>query len=262
MASADEQEPPPDDFEFVDSGGAPPASSTGLAALKQHVAQNKTEFVMCCSRTLQIIAALAYALPAFIPARAAYVGALAGALLTSALRLRLRLPPARLSREFAAAVLLEDATHYMLYALLFLYPPPLGPVLVPTTLLGFLHSHTYLLQLLDTLGPGRGGPARFLLSQVEQRSHAILTVVALTEIILLPYCITLLFAGRSWVPVPFVYYRFLTLRFSSRRNPHTRALFSAARRAAEATADSTTCPAPALSGVVGAGAALQEFSCE
>ena len=83
------------------------------------------------------------------PARLAYVAALLAALLTSVLRLRQRLPPAELTRQWAARLVLEDAAHYVLYSLVFVVPPPLTLVLLPVTLFAVLHSSSYTLQLLD-----------------------------------------------------------------------------------------------------------------
>lgn len=41
---------------------------------------------------------------------------------------------------------------------------------------------------------------------------------------------------------PFIYYHFLTLRYSSRRNPHTRNMFHELRLAVEAVASNPKAP--------------------
>ena len=53
----------------------------------------------------------------------------------------------------------------------------------------------------------------------------------------MPMTVVYLFTGRTWLVVPLVYYRFLGLRYSSRRNPYTRAVFYELRLALEQTAN-------------------------
>ena len=82
-------------------------------------------------------------------ARPAYIVSLLAALVTSLLRLRQRLPRPQLSREWGASLVCEDASHYVIYALMFVVPPPVTLVLLPVTLFSVLHSSSYTLQLLD-----------------------------------------------------------------------------------------------------------------
>ena len=77
------------------------------------------------------------------------MAALVAALVTSLLRLRQRLPPPQLTREWGARLVLEDASHYVMYALVFAVPPPLTLVLLPVTLFAVLHGSSYTLLLLD-----------------------------------------------------------------------------------------------------------------
>ena len=56
-------------------------------------------------------------------------------------------------------------------------------------------------------------------------------------------CLNLyLFSGRTWLAVPLVYYRFLGLRYTSRRNPYTRAVFYELRLGLEETANHPNMP--------------------
>jgi hypothetical protein len=50
------------------------------------------------------------------------------------------------------------------------------------------------------------------------------------------------FSGRAGLMTPFIYYHFLTLRYSSRRNPHTRNMFHEMRLATEAIANNPKAP--------------------
>ena len=61
--------------------------------------------------------------------------------------------------------------------------------------------------------------------------------------------------GRGSLLVPFVYYRFLTLRYASRRNPYSRAIFAEMRVALERQATSAYCPA-LLASLIRRGVAL------
>ena len=49
-------------------------------------------------------------------------------------------------------------------------------------------------------------------------------------------------SGRGSLLTPFMYYRFLSLRYSSHRNPYSRTMFHELRRMAEAQAASPSCP--------------------
>ncbi|XP_043206005.1 transmembrane protein 33-like isoform X2 [Amphibalanus amphitrite] len=189
------------------------------------------------------------------PARMAYVSALLAALLTSILRLRQRLPPPQLTREWGARLVLEDASHYVMYALVFVVPPPLTLVLLPVTLFAVLHSSSYTLQLLDLLGPSSAAPLRYLISLVELKSQAMLRAIAIAEIVLMPYTVAMLLVGRGSLLVPFIYYRFLSLRYASRRNPYSRTIFAELRVALERQAASPRCPA-LLSSAIHRGVAL------
>lgn len=52
-----------------------------------------------------------------------------------------------------------------------------------------------------------------------------------------------LYSGKAGLMTPFIYYHFLTLRYSSRRNPHTRNMFHELRLATEAIANNPKAPA-------------------
>lgn len=50
-------------------------------------------------------------------------------------------------------------------------------------------------------------------------------------------------SGRAGIMTPFIYYHFLVLRYSSRRNPHTRNVFFELRLTIEGFANSDKTPA-------------------
>ena len=54
--------------------------------------------------------------------------------------------------------------------------------------------------------------ARMLISLVEFQSRNILRLVAFHEVFLLPFTVMMIFAGKTNLVTPFLYYRFLSLR--------------------------------------------------
>ena len=81
-----------------------------------------------------------------------------------------------------------------------------------------------------------------LISLVELQSRNILRMVAFQEIFLLPFSAIMIFAGKTSLATPFLYYRFLSMRYSSRRNPYCRTICHELRLAVEALAYNPKCP--------------------
>jgi hypothetical protein len=204
---------------------------------------------MWMTRLLTIIfATFGYILPIFgnflgNPS-ACYYKTMMAAAATSALRLHQRLPRIQLSREFAASMMTEDSAHYLLYSVIFIFASgPITMALLPALLFAVLHAGSYTLNLLDALGtPNSVWPMRMLISLVELQSRNILRMVAFTEIFLLPITVMNVFRGVTWLVGPLVYYRFLGLRYSSRRNPYTRTVFYMLRMSLEKTAEHPNMP--------------------
>lgn len=204
---------------------------------------------MWMTRLLTIIfATFGYILPIFGSflgnPSACYYKTMMAAAATSALRLHQRLPRIQLSREFAASMMTEDSAHYLLYSVIFIFASgPITMALLPALLFAVLHAGSYTLNLLDALGtPNSVWPMRMLISLVELQSRNILRMVAFTEIFLLPITVMNVFRGVTWLVGPLVYYRFLGLRYSSRRNPYTRTVFYMLRMSLEKTAEHPNMP--------------------
>merc|ERR1712107_772178 len=181
-------------------------------------------------------------LPIFDNPYNSYYKALMANAATSALRLHQRLPQVQLSRQFLYQFLLEDSAHYLFFSLIFLYAAPITLVLAPVVLFALLHFASYSLALLDTLGQNSWWGARMLISLVEFQSRNILRMVAFNEIFLMPFSIMMIFTGKTTIITPFLYYRFLGLRYASRRNPYCRTMFHELRLSMEALAYSPKCP--------------------
>jgi hypothetical protein len=186
-------------------------------------------------------------------AQNAYYKALIANAAINALRLHQRLGRVRLSREFLAELLMEDSCHYLFYSMIFLYVAPLTLVLLPVVLFAILHAASYSLTLLDTMGQNSWWGARLLISLVEFQSLNILRLIAFTEIIMMPLTVLFVLMGRASLLTPFIYYHFLTQRYTSRRNPYNRNMFYELRVLLERTAAKPKMPSfikAALLGIV------------
>ncbi|XP_015512372.1 Krueppel homolog 2 [Neodiprion pinetum] len=207
------------------SGDRTATPEKGWENLKQHVIDNKISVGLWATRVLTILFTVGYIIPIFGNPYNAYYKILMCNAATSALRLHQRLPRVQFSREFWTLLVLEDSCHNLFYSLIFLYVAPASLVIAPVLLFAILHSASYSLTLLDCLGQNSWWGARLLISLVEFQSRNILRLCAICEALLLPYTILLILNGRAGLLTPFIYYQFLALRLSSRRNPFTRNLF-------------------------------------
>lgn len=217
--------------------------ATGFGVLTAHIGRNKIDFALWCTRFATIVFTFNYLIPIFGSGYNMYYKALLANSATSALRLHQRLPQVQLSREFLGKVFLEDSAHYLLYSMIFFYSPPVTWVLLPVFLFALLHISSYSLGLIEILGPTALGVVRMAIGIVEVQSVKLLKTIALSEIFLFPMLILSLFGGRATLMTLFVYYRFLTLRYSSRRNPYTRNTFGELRLLVESYAQNPSCPA-------------------
>ncbi|XP_059093360.1 Krueppel homolog 2-like [Tigriopus californicus] len=226
--------------------GTPPPSPAqpGWGAVKEHILANKITFGMFCTRLLTLFFTLNYFLPIFLThSSQCYSKALMANAATSALRLHQRIPRVQFNRAFLGTIFLEDSAHYVLYSLIFIFGQPLTMALVPCVLFAVLHAASYFLTLLDRMGQQNSfWGARMLISFVEFQSRNSLRMAAFTEIFLMPTVVVFIFVGRTNLFTPFMYYRFLTLRYASRRNPYTRAVFMELRLSLEQAVQSPRIP--------------------
>lgn len=214
----------------------------GVNALKAHVLEHKVEVAMWLTRVFTVLFTVGYFIPLFWNPYSLYYKALLSNAATSALRLHQRLPQVTLTRAFLQELLLEDSCHYLIYSVIFLYISPITLVLLPIFLFGILHSASYSLTLLDTVGQNAWWGARLLISIVEFQSRNVLRLVSFTEIFLLPFTVFIIFLGRGSLLTPFLYYQFLCLRYASRRNPYTRNMFHELRVVIEGVANKPAVP--------------------
>jgi transmembrane protein 33 len=200
--------------------------------------ERKTDAVLLLSRLATLFFTVLFILPFFrSQGQVYYTKALLSAIVTSVLRLRQRLPNLQLSREFLFYLLREDSAHYLMYSFLFLSGLPMTIVLVPIATFAFLHSCSFLSQILTQFPALQQQCNRVTDSQVN-----LLRFIALNEIILMPILILSILVVRSNFLLIFMYYRFLTLRYASHRNPYTRNLFFELRQAVEQLCARPACP--------------------
>ncbi|CAF0810239.1 unnamed protein product [Rotaria sp. Silwood1] len=218
----------------------PPRSTVSSPSLINVLLERKTDTVLLLSRLATIVFTLIYILPFFrskSESNVYYTKALLSSAVTSILRLRQRIPTFEFSRDFFLNLIREDSAHYLMYSFLFLSGSPMTIVLIPITTYALLHSCSFLSQILTN------HPAiKYYFDRITEKHANLLRFVALNEIILMPLLILSIFIARSNLLLIFMYYRFLTLRYTSHRNPYTRTLFFEIRQRVEYLCSQPRCP--------------------
>lgn len=128
-----------------------------------------------------------------------------------------------LSKEHFARVCLEDSAHYLLFSVIFLMQPgKITMALFPVSLMALVHAVKYGFQVLDCAGTNTG---RGVLNAIALKQQTIFRAVALIEICLLPVLTIMLVIGRAQLFSPFLYYKYVKLRYFSQRNGYCRQVF-------------------------------------
>lgn len=159
----------------------------------------------------------------------------------SALRLHQILPGFQLSREYLRMMFVEDSAHYLFYSLIFMSNLPITLVLLPITLFSFLHFCSAINDFITSTGINNELLKNFI-RNILQNQREILLTIALTEVVLMPTILFSIMAGLAGIFTPLMYYHFVTLRYSSRRNPYNRQAFHAIRIFIQNFASSPNCP--------------------
>lgn len=233
------------------NGGQAPSSDAnsarvpGISAVVTHISDNKVTFTLFCTRVAQLMFAAAYVFPFIGGSAQMYSKSFMCGLAFSALRMHQRVPHIQWSQQYLSVLLQEDAVHYLLFSLLFFLFEnfQVTMALLPLSLFSLLHVASYTQRLLNIAGCSRWFGTLYLVSLVELHSQHLLHAAALAEIMLMPYTILLVFSGRASLLLPFLLYRFLTLRYCSRRNPYSRSNFRQLRLMVEQFATNSWCPA-------------------
>lgn len=226
--------------------GARVQSGTGDTALKRitnHISSNKIEASLWMTRMCTIFCTINFFIPLLTSNPYNYFHkCLLSNCITSALRLHQRVPNFRLTREFLSALFAEDSAHYFVFSLIFLSAGPMSMPLIPLFLYALLHVQNYTKQILNLIGPTSLSIIRSLLHSIETNQVNILRFIACVEISLMPMIIVTIFTGQSYVLLPYLYYRFLCLRYSSNRNPYCKQFFHELRMVTEHLVNNPQCP--------------------
>ncbi|XP_065058702.1 transmembrane protein 33-like [Rhopilema esculentum] len=165
----------------------------------------------------------------------------------SALRLHQRLPRFQFSRLFFQQLIQEDAFHYLCYSVLFIMAHAATLVLIPITLFAVLHAGSFTRRIIDAAGSDNFFLRRIrpyvLKVEDRQTQQSLLQFIASSEIMMMLVTILMLLSAQASFLVPFFYYRFLQLRYTSRRNPYSRLMFQQMRLGVEQLARNPKCPA-------------------
>ncbi|VDP23610.1 unnamed protein product [Soboliphyme baturini] len=173
-------------------------------------------------RSVTLIFGFLYIFPFGVNQSHCYQKTLLSAAASNALRLQQRLGYFEFSLAFLHRVIAEDACHYLFYSAAFLGCTPMTMALMPVFIFALLHWSTFTIQLLTSIGKSGSFLCRNLIRFNQSYTQSLLQVVSFCEMFLMPLVIVMVFSGRCNLFIPIIYYRFLTLRYVSRRNPYTR----------------------------------------
>ncbi|XP_046853392.1 transmembrane protein 33-like [Xenia sp. Carnegie-2017] len=225
--------------------------STNWNAVKVFFMENKIDSLLWMTRMFTVINVIWYLIPIFSPfaSLTCYKRALICNAAVSALRLHQRIPNFQFTRQYFVELFQEDSCHYLLYSLMFLYTAiPVTAALLPIGIFAVLHTLSFSKKLLDILGTAavfRVGILRWArngIDKVQTNQISLLRMIASTEIMIMLLTIALVFSGTAGLLLPFMYYKFLTFRYASRRNPYSRLVFGEFRIMFQQMAMNAKCP--------------------
>uniref|UniRef100_A0A158Q7K4 Transmembrane protein 33 n=1 Tax=Elaeophora elaphi TaxID=1147741 RepID=A0A158Q7K4_9BILA len=211
--------------------------------LMDFLKSRQTDAILFLTRIVTVLCTFYFVLP-FGPRSSqysAYSKAFAAAAATNALRVHQRVGGLRFTREFLSMVLMEDSCHYLIYSVLFITSTPVTMALMPIFLYGLLHSVNFATQICYAIGKATS-VADKISELTRQHTQNLLGIIACSEIFLMPMLVAMVFVGKASFFLPFIYYRFVTLRYVSRRNHSTKLVFYQLRVSLEQAVSSPNCP--------------------
>ncbi|KAF1762702.1 hypothetical protein GCK72_010964 [Caenorhabditis remanei] len=239
-----------DDHQSSSSGAGTSSTSNEqprqptYTSISQYVSANTMDCVLFASRVLTVFFAFNYMIPflGLVHPQSAYYKIFAASAATFALRLHTRIQGQfALNAQFVQRLVIEDAFHYLVYSVVFLMAAPVSMAALPVTIYAALHACTFLTKMLRETGHNLSLVPKLEQFTAHQTPNA-LGIIACSEIFLVPLLVSLIFSGKGSLLLPFAYYRFLSLRYASRRNPSTRQAFSQMRGSLQNVAQSASCP--------------------
>lgn len=240
MADSEEK---PTEPTTEDTTNTPPPPSTFLN-VSNLFKQNKLDAAAWCIRMYIVVLSVFYIfLGGAIPSvDSNYKKALIANAFVACIRLHQRMNGQfALSREQLELVFREDSAHYLVFSIIFLMQPvKITMALMPIAIMAMVHAVKYGFRVLDAVGTQKG---RSLLNYVAVKQQILFRLVSLTEIFLMPTMVVMVFLGRAQIFSPFLYYRYIKLRYSSQRNAYCRQVFYELRMTANQYKNSPSVPA-------------------
>ncbi|XP_047126579.1 transmembrane protein 33 isoform X1 [Hydra vulgaris] len=209
---------------------------------------NRIDSILWLIRLYIIFSSLLFFVPLFGTELGAssYKKVLIGSAAISALRLHQRLPRIQLTIQFAKDLLLQDSFHYLIYSVLFLTANSTSMVLLPILLFAVMHATNYTQKVLNISRSSSflALKLRQLINKIDhpETQQQLLQFIATIEIMVFFTTILMAFSGQGTILTPLFYYRFLQLRYTSRRNPYSRLVFNQFRLGIEQIACHPKCP--------------------
>lgn len=214
--------------------------------VKAFLMEDRSASVSWLIRLYIIISTILYIVPLLGAdvSRNSYKRVLLGSAAVSALRLHQRLPGIQFSMEFARRLMAEDSLHYLLYSVLFLMAGPATMVLSPIFLFALLHASIFTKKVIAASGDNGALSQRLgeYINKLTNAQQQIFLFVATTEIVVFAVSVLMVFNGQASLMVPFFYYRFLQLRYTSQRNPYSRMAFAQFRMMIVQIGNHPRCP--------------------
>lgn len=222
------------------------ATRSSLQDLTNFIMQDKISAVLWFTRILTLLFSTMFIIPIFgFDPNTLYQKAMMSSAATSALKLHQRMNnvPFQLNRDYLAKLIVEDSFHYLLYSFIFLSTAPVTIILMPVAAFALLHIAVYTRTILNLiLGAESGGPLRRALNAILAKDKDLMRFIAINEIIIAPTIVIMIFMGKAGIFVPFIYYRFICMRYQSRRNPYNRIMFYELRMIIDYYTSQPSCP--------------------
>nr|AHY82416.1 transmembrane protein 33 [Schmidtea mediterranea] len=165
---------------------------------------------------------------------------------TSALRLfeaiQTENQPMGFNRATLTSLLSKDSCHYLIFSVMFLSASPVTISIIPILLFAVLHVSSFVTKFIQACNVSIGFFKK-LIDKVTSNQVFLLQVIAINEVMLMPIIIITVLTGGGNIFLPFVYYRFIFLRYSSARNPYSKMVFMHLRMSVDQLAANPKCPA-------------------
>ncbi|KAG1701394.1 Transmembrane protein 33 [Nymphon striatum] len=194
-------------------------------AVFKYMIERRIDSLLWLTRISSMLFTIGYFFPFFGNPYSSYQKALISNAATSALRLHQRVPHLQFSRQFLTSLFMEDSL-----------------ALLPIALFAFLHSTYFSAALAEKFGCQNSFMMIKLRNFVTNQQVNIFRMIAMSEITLMPVCVIMIFSGQISLMTPFIFYRFLIMRYSSQRNPYTRNTFAELRFVTEHAILNPRCP--------------------